>query len=140
MALPDGMARRSDGALWNPRPRPDLTNFSRRAYLAGYSDGFHGYRFGSGDDGSFGAFSDYRVGFDDGRADGAEGAGEWRIEWWEISGVHTGWRIVRGHGQQKEFGQGFAFDRYKPGDFERQEAAAKRWCEQLNSGEIEAEG
>lgn len=73
MTLPDGMARRSDGALWNPRPHPDSTSFSRRAYVAGYSDGFHGYPFGSGDDGSFGAFSDYRRGFADGQADDAGG-------------------------------------------------------------------
>lgn len=70
--LPDGVARRSDGALWEPRPHPDSTNFSRRAYLAGYSDGFHEYPFGAGDDGSFGAFSDYRVGFDHGRRDSRE--------------------------------------------------------------------
>lgn len=67
--LPDGMAVRSDGAIWNARPHPDSTDFSRRAYYAGYSDGFHGYRFGSGDDGSFGAFSDYRTGFNHGRSD-----------------------------------------------------------------------
>jgi hypothetical protein len=67
--LPDGMALRSDGAIWNPRPHPDLTDRSRRAYSAGYSDGFHGYPFGAGDDGSLGAFSDYRPGFTDGRAD-----------------------------------------------------------------------
>lgn len=67
--LPDGMAVRSDGAVWNARPRPDLSDFGRRAYLAGYSDGFHGYPFGAGDDGSLGGFSDYRPGFADGLAD-----------------------------------------------------------------------
>ena len=69
MSLPDGMALRSDGALWNPRPAADYTNSSRRAYYAGYSDGFHGARFGEGDEDAHGAFSTYRVGFADGRAD-----------------------------------------------------------------------
>lgn len=72
MSLPDGMARRSDGAIWNARPHPDATNFDRRAYLAGYSDGFHGYPFGAGDEGAFGAFSSYRPGFSDGRADSSD--------------------------------------------------------------------
>lgn len=58
-----------ESGKWNPRPRADLANFGRRAYLAGYSDGFHGYRFGAGDEDAFGAFSDYRPGFDDGRLD-----------------------------------------------------------------------
>lgn len=57
---------------WNPRPRSDLSNFGRRAYLAGYSDGFHGYHFGAGDDGSLGAFSDYRPGYSDGDKDRRE--------------------------------------------------------------------
>ena len=54
---------------WNSRPRPDFSNFSRRAYYAGYSDGFYGARFGAGDEGAFGAFSDYRPSYADGRAD-----------------------------------------------------------------------
>ncbi len=62
---------RQRAARWNPRPHPESANFSRRAYMAGYSDGFHGEPFGSGDDGSIGAFSDYRPGFNDGRADAA---------------------------------------------------------------------
>lgn len=56
----------------------------------------------------------------------------WRVDWWEISDVHTDWRVVRGTGWDMEVSQGFAFDRYKAGDYERQEAAARRWCEHLN--------
>lgn len=65
-ALPDGIALRSDGALWNPRPAADYANMSRRAYDAGYGDGFHGEAWAPGD---HGAFSTYRIGFDHGRAD-----------------------------------------------------------------------
>lgn len=54
---------------WNPRPHPDLSSFGRKAYFAGYSDAFHGYRFGAGDEGAFGAFSDYRPGYSDGAVD-----------------------------------------------------------------------
>lgn len=67
--LPDGMARRSDGAIWNPRPDADYAIMSRKAYHAGYSDGFHGARFGEGDEDAHGAFSTYRVGFAHGYAD-----------------------------------------------------------------------
>lgn len=67
--MPDGLACRSDGAIWNPRPEADFAASSKRAYMAGYSDGFHGYPFGSGDEGAHGAFSSYRPGFNDGRAD-----------------------------------------------------------------------
>jgi hypothetical protein len=51
---------------WDPRPRQDLANASRRAYYAGYSDGYHGSPF---DSGPHGDFSDYRTGLSDGRAD-----------------------------------------------------------------------
>jgi len=67
--LPNGMARRSDGAVWNPRPAADYAISSRKAYHAGYSDGFHGASFGAGDEDAHGAFSTYRSGFADGRAD-----------------------------------------------------------------------
>ncbi|PJG47229.1 hypothetical protein CAF53_02465 [Sphingobium sp. LB126] len=60
---------RQRASRWNPRPHPDLSATGRKAYFAGYSDGFHGAPFGAGDDGSIGAFSDYRPGFNDGRAD-----------------------------------------------------------------------
>lgn len=61
---------------WNPRPHPDSASVSRRAYFAGYSDGYHGAHFGAGDDGSIGGFSDYRPGFSDGRADAARAKAE----------------------------------------------------------------
>ncbi|HYI40026.1 MAG TPA: hypothetical protein VE053_06880 [Allosphingosinicella sp.] len=54
---------------WNPRPDPNGTKFNDAAYLCGYTDGFYGEPFGSHDDGKYGAFSDYRPGFSDGRAD-----------------------------------------------------------------------
>ena len=63
-------------ANWNPRPRADLSNFGRRSYYAGYSDGFCGYSVGSGDDGTLGAFSDYRPGFEDGRKDATSASSE----------------------------------------------------------------
>ncbi len=55
--------------FWNPRPHPESAGVSLRAYFAGYSDGYHGYAFGSGQHGDF---SNYRPGFADGRADAAE--------------------------------------------------------------------
>lgn len=58
---------------WNPRPAPDYANCSRRAYFAGYSDGYHGYPFGSGQHGDF---STYRDGFNDGRSDAPANAGD----------------------------------------------------------------
>lgn len=50
---------------WKPRPG-DRNADRRKPYHAGYSDGFHRYRFGSGDDEPG---DDYRQGFDDGRTD-----------------------------------------------------------------------
>lgn len=50
---------------WNPRPG-DRGDLRRKPYHAGYSDGFHGYRFGSGDEDPG---DDYRQGFEDGRSD-----------------------------------------------------------------------
>lgn len=69
-----GMVERSGDVLhvtalapkWCPRPHLDSTDASRRAYYAGYGDGFRGHPFASGEHGDF---SDYRVGFADGRAD-----------------------------------------------------------------------
>lgn len=58
----------SSDPFWKPRPRADYAHVSRRAYFAGYSDGYHQHPFGSGHHGDF---SDYRVGFDHGRADAA---------------------------------------------------------------------
>jgi hypothetical protein len=54
---------------WNPRPVPDGTKFNDAAYLCGYTDGFFGEAFGAHDKGKYGAFSAYRPGFSDGRAD-----------------------------------------------------------------------
>jgi hypothetical protein len=51
---------------WNCRPPAAYGALDRTGYLAGYSDGFHGYHFGSG-------YVDpppgYRVGFEQGCAD-----------------------------------------------------------------------
>lgn len=65
----------SPDPFWNPRPRADYANVSRRAYFAGYSDGYHQHAFNSGQHGDF---SDYRVGFDHGRADAAIAQAEGR--------------------------------------------------------------
>lgn len=62
-------AASTDG--WNPRPDPEGTDFNDRAYLCGYTDGFYGCDFGAHDAGQYGAFSAYRPGFADGRADAA---------------------------------------------------------------------
>lgn len=32
---------------WNPTPSPTYNDEERRAYNAGYSDGYHGYNFGA---------------------------------------------------------------------------------------------
>ena len=60
------MTRLAPSIGWNCRPRPDYGSLQRTGYLAGYSDGFHGYRYGAGYDNPP---STYRTGFDEGRAD-----------------------------------------------------------------------
>lgn len=60
--------RKGADPFWFPRPHPNSTDASRRAYHAGYSDAYHGYRFGSGQHGDF---SDYRAGYSDGSNDRA---------------------------------------------------------------------
>ena len=49
---------------WNPQPRSD-DQMVRRQYYAGYSDGYHGYHFGSGEEDPS---ADYRRGYAEGRA------------------------------------------------------------------------
>lgn len=56
---------------WNPQPG-DRDIDRRKAYHAGYSDGYHGYRFGSGD---LEPGPDYEQGFLDGRAAQTESCG-----------------------------------------------------------------
>lgn len=51
---------------WNCRPPDGLSFPLRTAYLAGYSDGFHGARYGAGHEDPP---STYRLGFDEGRVD-----------------------------------------------------------------------
>lgn len=60
----------------------------------------------------------------------------YRVEEWYISGVHTGYRVVRGHGFLLDLGGGFTADRYRPGSFELAKAQAEDRCEKLNSGEL----
>lgn len=51
---------------WLPSPRPDFNSLERTGYLAGYSDGFHGFDYGAGYDDPPKTYGD---GFDDGRMD-----------------------------------------------------------------------
>lgn len=41
---------------------------------------------------------------------------DWRIEDWYVSGVHTGWRIVRGSGWNLEVDSAYVVDIYIDGD------------------------
>lgn len=50
----------------------------------------------------------------------------WRLEFWYVSGVHTGWRIVKGHGFNMETHSVYAFDWQKSGDYEAKEGEANR--------------
>lgn len=61
----------------------------------------------------------------------AEAPGAWRLEFWYISGVHTGWRIIRGYGLNLEVHSGYAFNWTKPGDYEIKHGEAKRAYEEL---------
>jgi hypothetical protein len=56
---------------------------------------------------------------------------EWRVEHWTISGVHTGYRVVRGFGFKLEIGGGFPGG-HTPGAFEKAEADAEALCASLN--------
>jgi hypothetical protein len=51
---------------WKCQPPEGYSCLNRTGYLAGYSDGFHGYHFGAGYDEPP---PGYRVGFNQGRGD-----------------------------------------------------------------------
>lgn len=59
----------------------------------------------------------------------------WRVETWFISGVHTGYRVVRGAGHGMEVKTGFVGNIYLAGSFENARAKAEALVLQLNSGE-----
>lgn len=56
----------------------------------------------------------------------------WRVEYWTISGVHTGYRVVRGAGLGLAIAEAFTGDRYTPGSFREAQAKADELCETLN--------
>jgi hypothetical protein len=75
--------------FWMPKPHPNSSDFDRRGYFAGYSDGFHGYRFGAGDDGAFGAFSTYRPAYNQ----GADDARKKRDSAAQVEAMNSGWNL-----------------------------------------------
>lgn len=56
---------------------------------------------------------------------------DWRIDPWYVSGVHTGWRIVRGTGWNAEYDSGYAYDWHKSGDYEAKRAEAEARLKEL---------
>ena len=56
----------------------------------------------------------------------------WRIEVWEISGVHSGYRIVRGGGAKLVIVAGFLGDMYMPGSFGVAKSKAEALLEFVN--------
>jgi hypothetical protein len=54
---------------WKCRPDPRFNSLQRTGYLAGHSDGFHGFHFGAGYDDPP---PTYRHGYEDGSADRSE--------------------------------------------------------------------
>lgn len=58
----------------------------------------------------------------------------WKVEHWYISGVHTGFRVVRrGPRGEIEINSGYVGNCYDPGSFEKAEADADSRCEELNA-------
>ena len=56
----------------------------------------------------------------------------WYVETWYVSGVHTGYRVMRGFGLAMEIAEGFTGDTYKPGSFERALKSANSLRDKLN--------
>lgn len=53
-----------------------------------------------------------------------ENKGPWSFDSLFISGVHTGWRIVRGAGESLEVDSIYPYDRYEEGDKDKKFAEA----------------
>lgn len=58
----------------------------------------------------------------------------WRLEFWYISGVLTGWRIIRGHSLNLEVHSAYAYDWQKAGDYSAKQEEALRVFGGLNNG------
>lgn len=56
----------------------------------------------------------------------------WEVKEWTISGVKTGYRVVRGTGWNMEVAQGFVGDIYVPGSFEIAYHKANKLAASLN--------
>ena len=62
--------------------------------------------------------------------------GQWRVERWTNSGVHTGYRVLRGVGQQMEIDASYVGNCYIPGTFDVAQLQAEARVAALN-GQID---
>lgn len=51
---------------------------------------------------------------------------------WYISGVHTGYRVIKGSGWDAAIAGGFAYNMYVDGAKEKMFRAALKMCDELN--------
>lgn len=57
---------------------------------------------------------------------------KWEVREWYISGILTGYRVMRGAGWNAEIKEAFPFNMYIRGSHDRAQADAEKFCRSLN--------